>query len=185
MKKILLLVLALMLLCLPAWAAKAPKGGPAPVPSSQQIQIYQYPVVPCALSLPTDWTADIDDNDVLYAQKNEEVAIMVWANPKGMPFDSLSQLDERGKAAFTKQMKQEAAMDRANFKLDKEGFSTINNRTAYELEYSFKEQDAKGDTYAHAIYVIKDRKLLIITGYCPYAIAEISALNKIMDQIGF
>lgn len=184
MKKILMLVLALLLFCLPAFAAKDAKKGPMPAVATHQVQIVQYPVVPCALSIPSDWVADIDDNNVMFVSGGES-AIMVWAQPKEMPFDSLAQLTDTGKSSFIKQMTREAGEDKKDFKVEKSQLITINNRTAFDLECSYLDPDTNKTVFNHNIYVIKAKKLLIISGFCPYVLADISNLNKLMDGAGF
>lgn len=184
MKKLVLIVLALVMICLPAMAAKDARGAKMPIVSSNQVQIAQYPVVPCAITVPADWETDIDDNDVMFAGGGD-LAIMVWANPKAVPFDSLAQLDDSGKAAFSRQMQREAAEGKKNFKLEKAGFTTMNNLAIYNLECSYVDPETNKETYNRTIYVVKAKRLLAISGFSPYVLANISTMNKLMDQVGF
>lgn len=184
MKKLVLIVLALVMICLPAMAAKDTKGGKMPIPSSNQVQTARHPVVQCGITVPADWEMDIDDNDVVYAE-NGDMEIMVWANPKAMPFDSLAQLDESGKAAFSRQMQREAAEDKKNFKLEKAEFSTMHGRAIYNLECYYVDPKSNKEVYNRQIYVVIERKLLKIFGFSPYVLTNISAINRIMDQVGF
>lgn len=181
MKRILFLVLTLLMICLPVFAAK---GSKAAVPTSSQVQIFRYPAVTCAVSVPIDWSADIDENNVMFLEGAGK-AIVVWANPKATPFDSLAQLDDQGKINFAKQMMEESARDKKNYKLTKNQFITLNDKAAYELECSYTDPDSNNEVYNHNYYVVKERKLLMISGFGPYTLAEISNLNNILSNVGF
>ena len=178
-KKIFMLVLCLLVICLPAFAAKKADK------NSNVMQIVQYPVVESAITVPSNWTADIDDNNVLLAQKDEVTCVFMIANAQKVPFDTLAQLTDSGKINFSRQMKTEAADGRKNFQLGKEEFREQNGRAVYDLQYNYYDEDLKRDIYCHSLFVVKNNQLLRIVGLCPVVIADIAEMDTIITEAGF